>query len=152
MSEQQRNAIKDRGVTRMSDDTFHSVDNRPLAPDVLKGIREITLFTEGTDDKSAIRGMYHRTLKSSTVPTYKWGSMTCARKSAIRAKIWSQESRAWKGALQEDLVRVHILLSSILTSLAEPNEHTVPGHDRTLSPLMAEAARTIQRVLSSGGA
>jgi hypothetical protein len=152
MSEQQRNTIKDRGVTRMSDDHFHSVDNRPLAPDVLKGIREITLFTEGTDDKSAIRSMYHRTLKSNTVPTYKWGSLTCARKSAIRATIWSQESRAWKGALQEDLVRVHILLSSILASLAEQNEHTVPSHDRTLSPLMAEAARTIQRLLKIGGA
>jgi hypothetical protein len=152
VSEQQGKAIKDRGVARISDDNFHIVDNRPLPPDVLKGVREITLFMEGTDDKSAIRSMYHRTETSNTIPTFKQGSMTYARKSTIRATIWMQESRAWESALQEDLVRVHILLRSILASLAESNEHTVPGHDWTLSPLMAEAARTIQRVLSSGGA
>jgi len=152
MSEQQRSVIKDRGVTRMSDDNFHTVDNRPLPSDVLKGVREITLFTEGTDDKSAIRSMYHRTLKSNTVPTYKWGSLTFARKSSIRAAIWMQESRAWKGALEEDLARVHILLSSILASLEKPNQDPMNGHNRMLVPLMAEAVRTIQRLLKIGGA
>ena len=94
MSEQQRNVIKDRGVARRSDDSFHLVDNRPLPADVLKGVREITLFIEGTDDKSAIRSMYHRTETSNTIPTFKQGSMTYARKSTIRATIWMQESRA----------------------------------------------------------
>src|ERR1700720_2121048 len=78
MSEQQRNEIIEREAPRISDDNFHKVDNRSLAPDVLKGVREITLFTDGTDDKSAIRSMYHRTLTSNTVPTFKWGSMTYA--------------------------------------------------------------------------
>jgi len=152
MSEQQGKAIKDRGVARISDDNFHSVDNRPLADDIMKTVRDITVFFEGTADQSAIRSMYHRLEKSNTIPIFKLGSLTCARKSSIRATIWMQERRAWRSEEQELLVRVHILLNSILTSLAEPNQHTVPGHDRMLSPLMAEAARTIQRILSSGGA
>jgi hypothetical protein len=146
MSEQQRDEIIEREAPRISNDNFHTVDNRSLAPDVLKTVREITLFTDDTDDKSAIRAMYHRTETSNTVPTFKWGSLTCARKSSIRAVIWMQESRAWKGALQEDLVRVHILLNSLLASLSEQNDN-----NQTLL-LMAEAARTIQRLLQIGGA
>jgi hypothetical protein len=151
MSEKQRDEIIEREAPRISNDNFHRVDNRSLALDVLKTVREITLFTDATDDKSAIRSMYHRTHKSNTIPTFKWGSLTCARRSSIRAVIWMQESRAWQGALQEDLMRVHILLSSILASLAE-NEHSMNGHDRALTPLMAEVAKTIQRVLQGGGA
>jgi hypothetical protein len=40
MSEQQRNEIVDREAPRISNDNFHMVDNRSLAPDVLKGVRE----------------------------------------------------------------------------------------------------------------
>src|SRR5882757_390107 len=132
------------GVMSMSDINFHAVDERPLAGDILKTVREITRFLEGTDDKSAVRGMYHRTEKSNTIPTFKLGSLTCARKSSIRATIWMQERRAWEGAVQEDLVRVHVLLSRLLAVTSEQNGSRANGHDQAqLLPLMAEATKTI---------
>lgn len=152
MSEQRHNAIKDTAA-RLSDTSFHMIDVRPPAPDIPKGVREITRFMEGTDDKRAVRGMYHRTKNSNTIPTFKLGSMTCALKSSIRATIWMQEKRAWRSEEQELLVRSHILLTSILTLLSGHNGHANDNYDQAqLSALMAEAATILQRVLRIGGA
>ena len=152
MSEQRDGAIGNHGVWRMSDNNFHLVDQRPLAFDILKGMREITLYLRGTSDKNAIRSMYHLTETSNTIPTFKQGAMTCALKSSIRATIWMQEKRAWRSEEQELLVRAHVLLNSILTLMSGHNGHANDNHGRAqLSDLMAEAERTIQRVLQIGG-
>ena len=143
MSEQESKMIKVNGV-KVTVDNFHMVDNRPLAPDVLRGVPRIAGYLHEECDKSAIRTTYHWLASSRSIPAYKWGSMWCARKSSIRATIWSQERRAWTGDKQEDLVRVHILLNNILAALSESNDNS------QILPLMAEAARTIQRVLKIG--
>ena len=123
MSEQRRDTVQNGPATRLPDDTFHIVDNRPLASDVLRGVPRIAAYLHGDRDKSSIRTTYHWLESSRSIPAYKWGSMWCARKSSILATIWGQERRAWTGDQQEDLVRVHIPLSSILAALSEPNKN-----------------------------
>ncbi len=140
--------IKEDQARQMSVSSFHVLGYPPLAPNILKGMREITLHMLGTCDKNAIRSMYHRTETSNTLPTFKLGAMTCALKSSIRATIWMQEKRAWRGTMQEDLVRLHILFSSILTFLAERNGNvTVDRDEAQLRALLAETAMTIRRVM-----
>src|SRR5882762_10489027 len=107
MSEQQREPAKEPGVMRMADNSFHALDHPPLAPDIIQGVRDLTYYMHGTSDKNSIRSMYHRTETSNTIPTFKLGSTTCARKSSIRATIWMQEKRAWRSEEQELLVRAH---------------------------------------------
>jgi len=151
MSEQQRNPTDDAGLTPRSDFNFHTVDSRALAPDLLKTIREIARFMEGTDAPDALRRWYHITT-TSNFPTFKLGSVTCALKSTIRASIWMQQKkRAWRSEDQELLVRVNILLTSILTMI-DPTGHANDNHDRAhLSAVIAETAMTIQRLLQIGG-
>ena len=135
---------------RTSDATFLMLDEPPLASDILKGVRNIALFLHGTTDKSAIRSIYHIVETSNTIPTFKLGAFTCARRSSIRAKLWLQESRAWEGSKQEELVRLHILLTSILrhVSTTDSDGHAGSGSDQALLwPLVAEAAKVIQRVV-----
>jgi hypothetical protein len=140
--------VKENQAERISESSFHVLDHPPLASDILKGVREITLHMLGTCDKNAIRSMYHRTETSNTIPTFKLGSMTCALKSSIRATIWMQEKRAWRGAMQEDLVRLHTLLSSLLAVLSERNGNVIGDRDETqLKAILAEAARTIRCVI-----
>jgi hypothetical protein len=64
------------------------------------------------------------------------------RKSTFRAKIWMAERRAWQGESQEDLVRLHILLSSLLELLSDAR-----GDRAQLRLITAEAIKTMQRVL-----
>lgn len=128
-------------TVRTSDTTFHMVGESSLAPDLLKGVRDITMYLYGTADKSAVRSVYH-ICATSTLPTFKLGSITCALKSSIRAKIWAEQKRGFaKG--QEDLVRLHILLNSIL-KLAAIRKN---GASDPIQPLLAEATETIQRLL-----
>jgi translation initiation factor 6 (eIF-6) len=103
------------------------------------------MFLYGTADQSAVRSVYHTIEKSNTIPTFKVGSITCALKSSIRAKFWSQEKRAFANGAQEDLVRLHILLTSIL-NLVAANDNGSAASD-PIRPLLAEAADTIQRVI-----
>jgi hypothetical protein len=151
MSEGQRNAIDEHGVARGSDVNFHTVDSRALAPDLLKTIREIAGFMEGTDAPDALRRWYHITT-TSNFPTFKLGSVTCALKSTIRAHIWMQQKkRAWRREEEELLVRINILLTSILTMI-EPNGHANDNHDRAhFSAVITETTRTIHRLLQIGG-
>jgi hypothetical protein len=126
------------------------LDEPPLASDILKGVRNIALFLYGSSDKSAVRSVYHIVETSNTIPTFKLAGFTCARKSSIRAKIWLHEARAWEAGKQEELVRLHILLTSILrhVSTTDSDGHAGSGSDQAhLWPLVAEAARTIQRAL-----
>lgn len=147
MVEQQSNSIDDASVSLPN---FHRIDSCALGPELLKGMREIARFMEGTDAQHAIRRWYHITT-SSTFPTFKLGSVTCALKSTIRAHIWMQQKkRAWKTEDQELLVRVNILLTSILTMI-EPDGHANDNYDRAhLSAVIAETAKTIHRLLHVG--
>jgi len=152
MSEQQRELTKDTGE-RMPESVFQTLDLPPLAPDILRGVRDITVYLYGTSDRNAIRSVYHLTEKSNTIPTFKLGSMTCARKSSIRATVWMQEKRAWKGEQQELLVRMHVLLSGIITLMSAHGKNATDERDHAkLLALLMEAATTIQRVLQIKGA
>jgi hypothetical protein len=150
MSREQPDAIDDTGAAPRSDVSFHMIDRRALAPDILKGMREIARFMEATDAQHAIRRWYHITT-TSNFPTFKLGSVTCALKSTIRASIWMQQKkRAWRSEDQELLVRVNILLTSILTMI-EPNGHANDNYDRAhFSAVIAETTKTIQRILHIG--
>jgi hypothetical protein len=139
-------SIKEAAASHMPETNFGTLDYAPLAPNLLKGMREIALHMLGTCDKAAIRSMYHRTETSNTIPTFKLGSMTCALKSSIRATIWMQEKRAWRGEMREDLVRLHILLSGLLTLLAGRSGN-VAGDDAQLGAILAESVKTIRHVM-----
>src|ERR1700677_171224 len=122
MSEQRLKGLDAVKAALMADATFHMLDQPPLASDLLKGVRNITLFVCGTANKNAVRGMYHVLETSNTIPAFKIGSIWYARKSSIRATFWSHERRAWRTKDQELLVRIHILLGSILTRASECHE------------------------------
>ena len=142
--------IANSNFVRASDDTFFLVNEPTLAADLLRSVRNITLHLHGTADRSAVRSVYHILETSRTIPTFKLGAFTCARKSSIRAKIWLHETRAWEGSKQEDLVRLHILLTSILRHVftIDSDGHVGSGSDQAhLWPMVAEAARSIQRVV-----
>jgi hypothetical protein len=142
---------RDYQARHIPENSFHMLDHPQLASDLLEGVREIAMFIHGTMDKPTIRSVYHRTETSNTIPTFKLGAMTCARKSAIRATIWMQEKRTWKSDDQELLVRVNMLLNNILT-LIEPHHHANDNRNRAeLSLAVAEAMKTIHRLLHIGG-
>jgi hypothetical protein len=141
-------AFKENEAPPAPEDSFFMLDHPPLPPDIIKGVRGITLYLHGTGDKKLVRSVYHQTEKSNTIPTFKLGSMTCVRRSSIRATIWMQERRAWPSPMEEDLVRLHVLLSGILTLLSEHNGHIGGDRDETqLRALLAEGAKTISRVI-----
>jgi hypothetical protein len=126
---------------------FHQLDQPPLAPDILRSVRCIAMYLYGTADKSTIRSVYHTIEKSNTIPNFKIGSITCAQKSLIRAKFWAQQRRAFADDMQEDLVRLHVLLTSILR-LAATND--MEGQTFVpLQPLLAEVAETVQRIIET---
>jgi hypothetical protein len=146
MSSTETGVMKADHALRMSTSSFHLLDQPALASDILRGIREVTLFMRGVADKKAIRSMYHATETSNTVPTFKLAGMTCARKSSIRATIWLQEKRTWTDTMQEDLVRLHILMSSILSLLSNADRDGICDEAK-FQAVVAECAVTIQRVL-----
>jgi hypothetical protein len=61
-----------------------------LASDLLRGAEEIAFYLYG--DRRLRRKVYHLTA-TSTLPTFKLGSMICARKSILLQWIESQERR-----------------------------------------------------------
>jgi hypothetical protein len=151
MNKGQRNALDDSRVAPRPDlGGFHMLDSRALGPELLKGMREIARFMEGTEAQHAIRRWYHITT-TSNFPTFKLGSVTCALKSTIRAHIWMQQKkRAWKTEDQELLVRINSLLISIM-AMIEPDGHANDNHDHAhMSAVMAETAKTINRLLHIG--
>jgi len=142
------------GFVPHGDESFHRLDHPPLASDLLRGVRAIARYVHGTCDKSAIRSMYHLTgsSRTRTIPIFKLGSMTCALKSGIRGSIWSQQRRAW-GNMQEELVRLHILLSGILALLSKRDGRAASDQDEAeLRAFLAEGAKTICRVIEMDGA
>jgi hypothetical protein len=129
---------------------FHALDEPALASDLLRGVREIAFYVYGTCDRGAIRSIYHLTSseKNRRFPTFKKGGMTCAYKSSIRAHIWMQQRCAWPERTEEYLVRLHILLSGILTLLSERNAHIPAGQDEArLRALVTEGVMTISRII-----
>lgn len=141
-------AAPDEGFP-VPDIRFHQLD-RPIAEELLRGVPEIAPFLLGSSDKSALRSIYHITETSSSIPVFKIGGMTCALKSSIRAKFWEQQRSAFPTPIQEDLVRLHILLTSILRVAAANDNGDTATHTDHTRPLLVEAAQTIQRVLAAG--
>jgi hypothetical protein len=129
---------------------FFRIDDRHLAEDIDKGVKEISLTIFGSANKKAVRAVYHLLLSSNSLPAWKLGSMWCMRKSTFRAKIWMAERRAWRGEGQEDLVRLHIVLSNLLKMLsARPADLDTPGDRSELRLIIVEAVTTMQRVLGT---
>lgn len=129
---------------------FFRIDDPRLAEDIDKGVKEISLTVFGSDNKKAVRATYHLLGSSNSLPAWKLGSMWCMRKSTFRAKIWMAERRAWRGEGQEDLVRLHIVLSNLLKMLsARPADLDTPGDRSELRLIIVEAVTTMQRVLGT---
>ncbi|WP_284272121.1 hypothetical protein [Bradyrhizobium iriomotense] len=126
-------------------DGFPILDDPPLAPDMLIGVRAIAEFVLGKTDIAAIRQIYYVTEQTTSLPWFKFGGRTCARKSSIRAKFWSQERRAWGSQEQELLARTHVLLSSALP-LMSSNDNG-PDEQARLGAITAEAVTTIKQLL-----
>jgi hypothetical protein len=133
--------------------SFHRLGLQPLGNDLALGVREITRRVHGTDDGKAVRSMFNILEKSNTIPWFKLGSRTCVQMSSLRAKIWSQEKRAWASHEQELLVRTHILLSAALPLLAGFSGKRISDGDlKRLIAVTAEAVQTMERVLKAEGA
>jgi hypothetical protein len=129
-------------------DIFHWLDQPPLAPDLLEGARDLSIFLYGTPDKT--RSVYHIVETSTSLPTFPMGSKIGARKSTIRSTFWSKERRAWTEENQETLVRLHILLTQIMVLSASPDRalgRIAPRNDIQLLAMMAEARKTIAMLL-----
>lgn len=62
----------------------------PLADDLLRGAEDIALFVFG--DVKKRRQVYYLSERGE-LPTFKLGSVICARKSTILAKIAEQEAK-----------------------------------------------------------
>jgi len=62
-----------------------------FAKDLLRGARAIAVFLYGCDDVQHRRKVYH--LKESKLPTFKLGSIVCARKSVLMKWVIDQEQR-----------------------------------------------------------
>jgi hypothetical protein len=147
MSEQQRNVIKDHGVTRMSDDNFHKIDDLEFSKELIVGADDFSMWFWGTPDKA--RSVYHL-VESTRLPTFRIGSRIAARKSVIRAYFWAQERRAFRDQKDEDFVRLGVLLLRL-------SEHVRAAYDAPTAPremqawrlLLIETARTIDRILKS---
>ncbi|WP_426424149.1 hypothetical protein [Bradyrhizobium genosp. A] len=136
--------LEEEAAKHRAKDAFHHID-RPLAPDFLRTASGIAMFVYGRDDKPAIRSIHHLT-EHTAFPSFKFGGLTCALKSTIRAHIWNQQVRRaewWEP--EESLMRLHILLTSIL-HLATSRSSASQTYDPAQA-LLAEAAETIQRVL-----
>jgi hypothetical protein len=127
---------------RLQEEAFFRIEHPPLPSDTDKRVKAISLTVFGSDDKNTLRVIYHLLASSKSLPAWKLGSMWCMRRSTFRAKIWMAERRAWEGESQEDLVRLHILLSSLLELLSDTR-----GDRTQLRLITAEAVKTMQRVL-----
>jgi hypothetical protein len=128
--------------------SFFRIDDPRLSDDIDKGVKEISLTIFGSDNKKAVRAIYHLLESSNSLPAWKLGSMWCMRKSTFRAKIWMAERRAWRGESQEDLVRLHIVLSNLLKMLsARPRDLDTAGDRSELRLIIVEAITTMQRAL-----
>lgn len=66
------------------------VVTQTLAPDLLRGAKEISEFLFGTDGEC--RKVYHLA-ETSQIPIFRLGSLLCARKSVLMEWIASQERR-----------------------------------------------------------
>ncbi len=59
-------------------------DNDPeFSEDLLRGAREIAVFLYGRSDDKTRRKIFHL-VKNSNFPSFKIGSMICARRSRVR--------------------------------------------------------------------
>jgi hypothetical protein len=130
-------------------DNFHMVP-LPLPPDIRIGVHDITRAIVGRDDEPAVRSMFHVLATSNTIPFFKIGSRNAVRMSTVRAKIWSQERRAFASAESELLAKMHVLISAaapLMTRLchgaADEKQHV------ELTLILAEAGAVIERLLNS---
>lgn len=146
MSEGRSLSTGTKSQSQVSRPAFHTLDVPPLPDDLIIGVRNITLRVMGTDDARAVRSMFNMLENSNTIPWFKLGSRTCVRMSSLRAKIWSQEKRAWARHDQELLVQTHILLSSLVPLLISFSETPEVGHVQQLVAISEEAIKTIAQL------
>jgi hypothetical protein len=68
-------------------------DNDPeFSQDLLRGAREIAAFLYGRSDDKTRRKIFHL-VSNSNFPSFKIGSMICARRSRVLAWVRAQEER-----------------------------------------------------------
>src|SRR5450631_1638910 len=85
----------------------------------------------------------------SWLPIFRHGSQLAARKSSVRATVWSLERQAaWSTRNQEMLVRLHILLSQLLKCAAPKTFEDIRA-DVEMRVTMAETIKTITALLQA---
>jgi len=86
--------------------------------------------------------------KSTTIPSFRYGGQLCVQMSSYRAKIWSQEKRAWESADEELLIRTHMLLNAALPCwrVSTRSRSTKADLDRLIA-IAAETVETMTRLL-----
>ena len=142
-------AMTDAQLT--SEAVFFMLGLQPLGADLAIGVKEITRRILGKDDPKSVRSMFHALEKSNSIPWSRGkGSQICVQMSSYRAKLWSQERRAWAERDDELLVKTHLLLSATLPLMIDYNLKRINDADlRRLTVMTAEAAATLRQLLRS---
>lgn len=126
---------------------FHELSTPKLVGDLRIGANAISILFHGSDDIASVRSTRNMLL-SSSVPSFKLGARVCVRESTVRAKIWSQEKRAFAMQDEELLVRTHILLRAALSLLATVKSGGAsPDEAVQLAAVVAEAVPTIEQLI-----
>lgn len=137
--------VKTENATYPADSLFFLLDALFQTEDLKIGVQEIASCIYPVVDKKAIRAVYFHLEKHKCIPASKWGSMWCARKSVIRARMWVEEMRGFTDAEQR-MVRIYLLLSAALRLI--PANATALSRlaqdEAQLLGLLAEAAQTIR--------
>ncbi|MCP3460378.1 hypothetical protein [Bradyrhizobium sp. CCGUVB23] len=83
-----------------------------------------------------------------TLPLVPHGSQIAARRSTIKATLWSRERAAFAEENQETLVRLHILLAQILLLTTRGTDFAAAVRsDQQVRALTMEALRTMVRLI-----
>ena len=150
MSDEQQvsDFVQRYGVTFESVDSFHKLALQPLKDDLAIGVREITRRIRGREDWKSVRSMYNIIETTKSIPWIKYGSQICVQMSSYRAKIWSQERRAWASHDEELLVKTHLLLTAALQLLMDFNAKQIKETDlHRLAAITAETVPTLEQLL-----
>lgn len=131
---------------------FNRIDAGHLGSDLLRTVRQITLFYTGSDDAASMRKIFHILESSKFIPAIKGSGTWWLRKSTARATLWMHERRAWATEKDEDLVRLNLLLNMLLQRLPANDNIRPDGGQDPLAAITSELLTTVHRLLQAGTA
>jgi hypothetical protein len=119
-----------------------------LPPDQIVGVRAISRRLTGSDDKAAVRAIFHKLEHTNTYPAYKFGGQWAVSLSCVFAKHWSEQRKAFADDDQRALALLYMLLNVALPLYIDALKSTPsPQQLAQLALVSSKAARLIERLL-----